>query len=58
MGLVAKTEITSAFINEKEVVPIRNALKFLGYLQLPAPIQDHNTKAVNFARRELKGKHS
>lgn len=58
MRSAAKTEIASTFENAKEILLLRQVLKFLNHPQPPTPIQVDNTTAVSFVNKDLKQKQS
>ena len=58
MASAAQTEIVVTFDNAKEAITLQHALKFLGHVQPPTPMQVDNTTAANFAQKSLKQKRS
>ena len=56
MSSAAKTEIATTFDNAKESIPLRHALKFIGHMQPPTPIQVDDRTAVSFTQQTLKQK--
>ena len=59
MSSAAEAELGALFINCREAIPARHALKIMGHKQPPTPIQTNNTTALgvvnkNIARKQLK----
>jgi hypothetical protein len=53
MSLAAEAKVGAHFINCREAVPARHALKFLGHPQPPTPMQTDNTTALGVVTQNV-----
>ena len=50
----AEAELSSLFLNNKKVIPIRKALDNMGHRQLPTPIHCDNSATVAIVKKNIK----
>jgi hypothetical protein len=53
MSSAAEAKVGALLINCRKVVPARHVLKFLGYPQLPTPMQTDNTTALGVVNQNV-----
>ena len=56
MSSAAEAELGSLFINCREAIPARHALKAMGHKQPPTPMQTNNTTAIGFVTNNISSK--
>ena len=57
MSSVVEAELGALFINRREAIPARHALKAMGHEQPPTPMQTNNTTAHGVVTNNTEIKH-
>ena len=56
MSSAAEAELGALFINCREAIPARHALKIMGHKQPPTPVQTDNTTALGVVNKNIASK--